>query len=68
MEQIKVEGHYGYVRDKIGAILNVNKEEIKAAQKRKAERKKQEKEINELKNEVGDIKKMLTQIVEKLNG
>ena len=68
MEQIKVEGHYGYVRDKIGAILNVNKEEIKAAQKRKAERKKQENEINELKNEVGDIKKMLTQIVEKLNG
>ena len=28
----------------------------------------QEKEISELKNEVGDIKKMLTQIVEKLNG
>ena len=47
---------------------SIGKEEIKAAQKRKAERKKQEKEINELKNEVGDIKKMLTQIVEKLNG
>ena len=68
MEQIKVEGHYGYVRDKTGAILNVNKEEIKAAQKRKAERKKQENQIEDLKNEVGDIKKMLTQIVEKLNG
>jgi hypothetical protein len=27
-----------------------------------------DKEINELKDEVSDIKKMLTQIVEKLNG
>lgn len=68
MDYIKVEGHHGFVRDKTGAILNINKEEIKAAQKRKAERKKKENEIDELKNEVGDIKKMLTQIVEKLNG
>ena len=33
MDYIKVEGHHGFVRDKIGAILNINKEEIKAAQK-----------------------------------
>ena len=65
---IKVEGHHGYVRDNTGVILNTNQEQIDAARKRKAERKKQENEINELKNEVGDIKKMLTQIVEKLNG
>ena len=68
MDYIKVEGHHGFVRDKTGAILNINKEEIKAAQKRKAERKNKENEIDELKNEVSDIKKMLTQIVEKLNG
>jgi len=48
--------------------LNTNKEEIKAAQKRKADRKNKENEIDELKNEVSDIKKILTQIVEKLNG
>ena len=68
MSYVKVEGHHGFVRDETGAILNINKEEIKAAQDRKAKRKQQENELNELKNEVSDIKKMLTKIVEKLNG
>lgn len=68
MKHTRIEGHWGYVKDENGAILNTNKEEIEAAQRRKAERKKQENEIYELKNEVDDIKKMLTQIVEKLNG
>ena len=68
MSYVKVEGHHGYVRDRRGAVLNTNKEEIKAAQKRKADRKNKENEIDELKNEVSDIKKILTQIVEKLNG
>lgn len=65
----KVEGHTGYIKDTYnGVILNVNDKEIEAAKKRKAERLKQKKELDELKNEVGDIKNMLTQIVEKLNG
>jgi hypothetical protein len=64
----KIEGHHGYVKDETGAVLNINSDSIEAAQKRKAERKNKENEINELKNEVSDIKKMLTQIVEKLNG
>ena len=69
MKFVKVQGHNGYVRDKSnGAILNINNEEIEAAKRRKAERLNKDKEISELKNEVGDIKKMLTQIVEKLNG
>ena len=69
MKFVKVQGHNGYVRDKSnGAILNINNEEIEAAKRRKAERLNKDKEINELKNEVSDIKKMLTQIVEKLNG
>jgi len=68
MSYVKVEGHHGFVRDETGAILNINKEEIKAAQERKAKRKQKENELNELKNEVSDIKKMLTKIVEKLNG
>ena len=49
-------------------IRDTNKAEIEAAKKRKEQRRNQEKELSELKNEVGDIKKMLTQIVEKLNG
>jgi len=68
MKHTKIEGHWGYVKDENGAVLNINKEEIEAAKKRKAERLNQKKELNELKDEVGDIKKMLTQIVEKLNG
>jgi len=68
MKHTRVEGHWGYVKDENGAVLNTNKEEIKAAQRRKAQRLSQEKELSELKDEVCDIKKMLTQIVEKLNG
>ena len=68
MKYTRVEGHWGYVKDENGAVLNMNKEEIEAAKKRKAQRLSQEKELSELKDEVSDIKKMLTQIVEKLNG
>ena len=64
----KVEGHVGYVKDENGVVLNVNDDEIEAARKRKELMRQKDKEINELKDEVSDIKKMLTQIVEKLNG
>tara|TARA_B100000035_G_C21020014_1_gene563621 strand:- start:11 stop:229 length:219 start_codon:yes stop_codon:yes gene_type:complete len=66
---LKVEGHEGYVKDtETGVILNVNKEEIEAARKRKALRQQQEQDINNLKNEVSDIKTMLSTIIEKLDG
>lgn len=66
---IKVDGHNGLVRDtSTGAILNINKDEITAARKRKLERRKKEQEFEDLKNEVGDIKNMLTKIIEKLDG
>lgn len=68
MKYTRVEGHWGYVKDENGVVININKEEIEAAKKRKAQRLSKEKEISELKNDVSDIKKMLTQIVEKLNG
>ena len=65
----KVEGHESLVRDtSTGAILNINKDEISAARKRKLERRQKEKEFEDLKNEVSDIKIMLTKIIEKLNG
>ncbi len=64
-----VEGHSDLVRDtSTGAILNINKNEISEARKRKLERKQKEQEFENLKDEVGDIKKMLTQIIEKLDG
>ena len=68
MKYKKVEGHVGYVKDENGVVLNVNNDEIEAARKRKELMRQKDKEINELKDEVSDIKKMLTQIVEKLNG
>ena len=68
MKHTRIEGHWGYVKDNNGAVLNINKEEIEAAKRRKEQRRNQQKELNTLKDEVSDIKKMLTQIVEKLNG
>ena len=69
MAYLKIEGHEGYVKDPTsGVVLNVNQEEIDAAKTRKALRKQQEEDINNLKNEVSDIKNMLGKIIEKLDG
>ena len=66
---VKVDGHEGYVKNtETGVVLNVNKVEIEAARKRKALKKQQEEDINNLKNEVSDIKNMLGKIIEKLDG
>ena len=69
MSNIKVKGHSNLARTGIyGSIVNINKEEIAAARKRKLERKQKEKDFENLKNEVGDIKIMLNKIIEKLDG
>ena len=69
MKLLKVKDHTGLARDmRTGAILNINKDEINAAKKRKLERRKKEEEFEDLKNEVGDIKNMLTKIIERLDG
>ena len=70
----KIEGHEGLVRDnETGMILNINKSEIQAAKERKALRLRKEKEdqqlkatVDKLENELSDIKKLLSQIVEKI--
>ena len=69
MQLKKVKDHAGLARDmQTGAIMNINKDDIAAARKRKLERRKKEQEFEDLKNEVGDIKNMLTKIIEKLDG
>ena len=69
MAYIKVEKDPELVRDtNTGVILNINKEEISAARKRKLERRQKEKDFENLKNEVGDIKNLLNKIIEKLDG
>lgn len=70
MKNLKnIEGHSGYARvGNTGVIVNINKSEIEAARKRKAERLLKDKELTELKDEVSDIKNMLKTLVEKLDG
>jgi hypothetical protein len=64
---LKVEGHKDYVRDQAtGVILNINKSEMNLARERKRIRKEKEKELDNLKNEVSEIKQLLNRIIEKL--
>lgn len=69
MALVKVEGHNGYLKNtETGVVLNNNVSEIDAARKRKVQRKQQEDDINNLKNEISDIKQMLGKLMEKLDG
>lgn len=69
----KVEGHPNLVRDmNSGAILNINTQEHENARARKNLRGKKQKEyenlitdVNQLKDDIGEIKSLLTQLVEK---
>lgn len=62
-----VEGSTSFARDnQTGAIVNINKSEMNAARARKEKRLQQQQEIDQLKSDVSDIKKMLQQIVEKI--
>lgn len=64
---IMVEGSSSYARDlETGAIVNINKEEINAAREAKKRRKNKDREFEDLKNEVGEIKELLNKLVEKL--
>jgi SRSO17 transposase len=67
MSKVKVEGHTGLVKDtKTGAILNINSTEVEQARERKRLRKQKDKEFEDLKNEVGEIKNLLHKLIEKM--
>jgi hypothetical protein len=69
-----IEGQNDFVRQgEHGAILNINKEEIQAARERKrlwkeeqTKKEKLENEVDTLKQEMSEIKSLLSQIVEKI--
>jgi uncharacterized FlaG/YvyC family protein len=64
---IKVDGNAGLARDpKTGAIININRQEIVNARAAKKRRKEKDQELEDLKNEVGEIKELLNKLVEKL--
>jgi hypothetical protein len=73
-KMIKVEGFNDLVRDPTtGAILNINKSEIETAREQKRLRRQKELEeaelresVSKLENEMGEIKNLLSRLVEKL--
>ena len=65
-QYLQVEGKEGLVRDpKTDAIININNNELQRRKLAKANRKKQQEEIQNLKNEMGEIKDLLRQLLEK---
>lgn len=69
MDYLKVENERNLIRDAESyAILNTDKTAIESAKERKARLKREKQEIDALKNDVNDIKILLNQIVDKLNG
>ena len=66
MEYLQVEGKEGLVRDpKTDAIININSNELQRSKLVKGNRKKQQEEIQNLKNDVSEIKYLLRQLLEK---
>lgn len=67
MNLVKADNGPGMARDlNTGAIININRSELQQARKAKAVRKAKENEFMQMKTDIDDIKKILTQIVEKL--
>ena len=66
-QYLKVEGSQTLVRDmNTGAILNTDKSTLNKAREAKALREKKDKQIQDLKTEVKEVKALLTKHREKL--
>ncbi len=69
MSYTKIQGETSFVRDNnTGAIININSNAIQAARARKKANKEKAEEIETMKKDIQDIKTLLSNIVEKLNG
>lgn len=63
---VKVEGEQGLVRDpSSNAILNINRDQQEAARDRLRRFKMKEQELQDLKNDVGELKSLLMQLLEE---
>lgn len=68
-EYIKVEGHSSLMRDsESSAIVSTDTNAWSLYKVRKENYKKQVEEINNIKSDMNDIKNILNQLVEKING
>ena len=66
---VKVEGHSYLMRDgQSGAIINTNINEMTQARIRKAQQKKQQNEIKELRTELQEMKQLLNKMIEVNDG
>lgn len=62
----KVDGHPGLIKNEDGIVLNTNESEIEQARARKRARREAQKEIDDLKQDVSELKDMMRQLIEKL--
>jgi|TARA_A200000159_G_scaffold146836_1_gene153470 hypothetical protein len=66
-QYVPVEGNPNFGRcPNSGAIVNINKDEIQKARAAKKARKNKDKEFQELKQDVDELKVLLNKLVEKL--
>lgn len=66
---VSVEGNPSLVRDKVsGAILNINSTEAQRARARKKAWVAEKEKVEELRQDVNEIKSLLKQILEATNG
>jgi len=66
---IKVDGHNQLYRDEqTQAIINKDNEEYESYILRRNKLKREREEIKNLKNEVSDLKKLITTLIEKIDG
>jgi len=70
MDYQRVEGRTDIVRDKdTGAVLYTNSEEkVQALRARKQAQKRREEDVDQLKDDVSELKGMMKLILEKLDG
>ena len=69
MADLKVEGHTHLVRDEEShAIINTDIEQYRLTMRRREVMRSQREDINNLKNELGDIKGLLKELIEKTHG
>ena len=61
----KVEGEPNLVKNDMGVVLNINMNEGEVARERKRQRKLKENEMEELKNDVRELKEMVLKLIEK---
>ena len=66
MSYAPVQDKPGYVKNSdTGVILNINKTEVEQARERKRLRKQKDQELEDIKNDIRDLKEMVLKLIEK---